>query len=163
MFHDFNYPAILAASSRAAWEIDDVIPQGARLDFSRLFMPEALARTAGLDGLSADEKRLLNQIRGHDYLCIFGLVEEFILPFILDHARPQLNGDDYRVRADQWERRLEQYPPSTTATLLVARRDELMRLNVTFAQEPGNAWRLAPRVAPTAAQLASRAAWLGGQ
>jgi hypothetical protein len=27
------------------------------------------------------------------------LVEEFILPFVLDHARPHLNGDDYRVRA----------------------------------------------------------------
>jgi hypothetical protein len=27
------------------------------------------------------------------------LVEEFILPFVLDHARPQLQGDDYRVRA----------------------------------------------------------------
>jgi hypothetical protein len=30
---------------------------------------------------------------------LFGLVEEFILPFVLDHARPQLNGDDHRVRA----------------------------------------------------------------
>jgi hypothetical protein len=99
MFHDFNYPSILAASSRAAWEIEDVIPDGARLDFTRPFMPEALARTAGLDGLSDDEKRILNQIRGHDYLSIFGLVEEFILPFILDHARPQLSGDDERVRA----------------------------------------------------------------
>jgi hypothetical protein len=26
-------------------------------------------------------------------------VEEFILPFVLDHARPHLHGDDYRVRA----------------------------------------------------------------
>ena len=69
---------------------------------------------------------------------------------------------DYRVRADQWDRRLDQYPPTTQATLLVARRDELMRLEVTFGQEPGNAWRLAPRVAPSAAQLATRAAWLGG-
>ncbi len=99
MIHDFNYPSIRAASSRAAWEIEDVIPAGARLDFTRPFMPEALARTAGLDGLSEDEKRILNQIRGHDYLCIFGLVEEFILPFILDHARPQLSGDEERVRA----------------------------------------------------------------
>jgi hypothetical protein len=99
MFHDFNYPAILASSTRAAWQIEDVIPDGARLDFTRPFMPEALARIAGLDGLSADEKRIFNQIRGHDYLSIFGLVEEFILPFVLDHARPQLNGDDARVRA----------------------------------------------------------------
>ena len=69
---------------------------------------------------------------------------------------------DYRVRADQWDRRLDQYPPTTTASLLVARREALQRLDVTFGQEPGNAWRLAPRVAPTQAQLATRAAWLGG-
>jgi len=98
MFHDFNYPAILSASSRAAWEIEDVIPSGARLDFTRPFMPEALARTAGIEGLSAREQLILNQIRGHDYLSIFGLVEEFILPFVLDHARTRL-GDDERVRA----------------------------------------------------------------
>ena len=70
---------------------------------------------------------------------------------------------DYRVRAEQWDRRLEQFPPTTRATLLVARRDQLMQLEVTFGQEPGNAWRLAPRVAPTPAQLATRAAWLGGR
>jgi hypothetical protein len=99
VFHDFNYPAILAASYRAAWEIDDVIPQGAALDFSRPFMPEALARTAGVEGLSDRERLILNQIRGHDYLSIFGLVEEFVLPFVLDHTRPQLSGDDERVRA----------------------------------------------------------------
>ncbi|MBK9164330.1 MAG: diiron oxygenase [Acidobacteria bacterium] len=42
---------------------------------------------------------MLNQIRGHAYLSIFGLVEEFILPFVLDHVRPSLDKDDYRVRA----------------------------------------------------------------
>jgi hypothetical protein len=30
---------------------------------------------------------------------MFGLVEEFILPYVVDHARPHLSGDDYRVRA----------------------------------------------------------------
>jgi hypothetical protein len=30
---------------------------------------------------------------------MFGLVEEFILPYVVDHARPQLSGDDYRMRA----------------------------------------------------------------
>jgi hypothetical protein len=99
MFHDFNYPTILAASYRAAWELDDVIPEGSRLDFSRPFMPEALARTAGIEGLSERERLILNQIRGHDYLSLFGVVEEFVLPFVLDHARPQLSGDDERVRA----------------------------------------------------------------
>lgn len=99
MFHDFTYPAILAASARAAWRIEDVIPEDARLDFTRPFMPEALARTADVDGLEAWERVVLNQIRGHDYLGMFGLVEEFVLPFVLDHARSRLNGEDARVRA----------------------------------------------------------------
>ena len=100
MFHDFRYPAILAASNRAAWQIDDVIIPGAALNFSRPFMPESLARTQGLTMLSDQEKLTLNHIRAHEYLCIFGLVEEFILPFVLDHVRPGLpEEDNIRVRA----------------------------------------------------------------
>jgi para-aminobenzoate N-oxygenase AurF len=97
--HNFNFKDVLAAQARGAWEIEDVLPAGSALDFSRRFMPEALARTAVLPLLGEDEARILNQIRGHEYLALFGLVEEFILPFVLDHARPQLNGEDYRVRA----------------------------------------------------------------
>jgi hypothetical protein len=81
------------------WRIDDIIGGKRRLDFWKPFMPESFARVEELSFLSADEKRILNQIRGNAYLCIFGLVEEFILPFVLDHARSQLQGDDYRVRA----------------------------------------------------------------
>src|SRR5688572_24996547 len=99
MYHDFNYEATLASSIRAAWQIEDVLPEGSQLDFSRDFLPEGLARTGSAPGLSAEQRRTLNHIRGHEYLSIFGLVEEFILPFVLDHARPQLNGDDSRVRA----------------------------------------------------------------
>ncbi len=99
MYQNFNFRDVLASSAKAAWQVEDVLPEVAELDFRRRFMPESLARTDGLDFLGDDEKRILNQIRGHEYLTIFGLVEEFILPFVLDHARPQLNGDDHRVRA----------------------------------------------------------------
>ncbi len=99
MHHNFNFRDVLAVSARAAWSIEDVLPADAELDYSRCFMPEGLARTARVPFLSDREARILNQIRGHEYLAIFGLVEEFILPFVLDHARPQLNGDDHRVRA----------------------------------------------------------------
>jgi len=100
MFHDFRYPAILAASTRAAWQIDDVISADAELDFSRPFLPESLARTAPLPMLSGKERLALNHIRAHDYLCLFGLVEEFILPFLMDHIRAELpTADDHRVRA----------------------------------------------------------------
>src|SRR6476620_10970897 len=99
MYHDFNYEATPANSLRAQWELDDVLGESQELDFSRLFMPESLARTAALDTLSPVEQRLLNQISAHQYLSIFGVVEEFILPFVVDHARPHLLGDDWRVRA----------------------------------------------------------------
>ncbi len=81
------------------WRVEDIIGGDKRLDFHKSFMPESLARVEPLTFLNPDEKRILNQIRGNAYLSIFGLVEEFILPFVLDHARPQLQGDDYRVRA----------------------------------------------------------------
>ena len=99
MYHDFNYEATLASSLRAQWQLDDVLRVDQELDFSRNFMPESLARTAALDTLNPFEQRLLNQISAHQYLSIFGIVEEFILPFVVDHARPHLLGDDWRVRA----------------------------------------------------------------
>jgi hypothetical protein len=99
VYRDFAYDAVLASSHRAAWQLDDVLPENASLDFSRPFLPEALARKDGAAGLLDAECLVLNHIRGHEYLAMFGLVEEFILPFVLDHARPLLNGDDYRVRA----------------------------------------------------------------
>lgn len=99
MYHEFSFPDVLSISARSAWQIEDVLPEGAQLDFGRNFLPEALARTGSATGLGQDERRLLNHIRGHEYLSIFGLVEEFILPFVLDHARSRLNGDDHRIRA----------------------------------------------------------------
>jgi hypothetical protein len=99
MYKDFNYEATLESSLRAAWKLDDVLAEDQELDFTRNFMPDGLARTAELDMLSADEQRLLNQIAGNTYLHLFGVVEEFILPFLMDHARDVLREDDYRVRA----------------------------------------------------------------
>ena len=99
MYHDFNYEATLASSLRAQWQLDDVLRADQDLDFTRNFMPESLARTAVLENLNPFEQRVLNQISAHQYLCIFGVVEEFILPFLVDHARPHLLGDDWRVRA----------------------------------------------------------------
>jgi hypothetical protein len=99
MYRDFSYDAVLASSQRAAWQLDDVLPAGAELDFARPFLPQALARTDAAPGLSEWERLVLNQIRAHEYLAMFGLVEEFILPFVLDQVRPFLNGNDYQVRA----------------------------------------------------------------
>jgi hypothetical protein len=77
MFHNFNFKDVLSSSFRAAWQIEDVLPQGAALDFARHFMPENLARTGGLAFLDADERRTLNQIRGHEYLALFAVAPAF--------------------------------------------------------------------------------------
>jgi hypothetical protein len=90
---------MLAASQRINWRVEDIIGGSKQLDFDKPFMPDSLARTASIGFLGDDEKLLLNQIRGNGYLYIFGLVEEFILPFLVDHARPRLAGDDARTRA----------------------------------------------------------------
>jgi hypothetical protein len=95
----FNFAETLAVSQRVNWRIEDIIGGDKTLDFSKPFMPEALARIGKLNFLDAQERLILNQIKGHTYLQIFGLVEEFILPFVLDHVRPSLDEDDYRVRA----------------------------------------------------------------
>src|SRR5262245_49532108 len=95
----YTYEGVLATSQRVNWKIDDIIGSDKRLDFGRAFLPEALAGVRKLDYLSPSEQRTLNQIRGLGYLVMFGLVEEYILPFVLDHARPRLATDDYRTRA----------------------------------------------------------------
>jgi hypothetical protein len=99
MQHKYSYQSALATSERIGWKVDDLIGGDKKLDFSKPFMPESLAQVKQLSFLTPQEQLTLNQIRGHEYLSMFGLVEEFILPYVVDHARPQLSGDDYRVRA----------------------------------------------------------------
>jgi hypothetical protein len=99
MQHGYSYAATLAASQKVQWQVEDIIGAQSRLDFTRPFLPESLARVESLDFLQPGEKLLLNQIRGHNYLYLFGLVEEFILPFLLDHLRAGPARDDARIRA----------------------------------------------------------------
>jgi predicted metalloprotease with PDZ domain len=69
--------------------------------------------------------------------------------------------DDFRVRVDGLDRRLEQYAPGRGVTVLVARRDELMRIPVTLGREPADTWRLEPRPDASPDQQARRKAWSG--
>lgn len=97
--HNYSYATCLAASERNRWRIEDVVGGCRRLDFTRPFLPESLAWVEILGFLSPVEKLALNQIRGHAYLQAFALVGGFILPFVLDHARPRLSEEHHRVRA----------------------------------------------------------------
>lgn len=95
----YDYRDTLAASQKVNWCIEDIIGGDKKLDFTKRFMPESLARVEQLPFLNSDEKRVLNQIRGNTYLTIFIIVEEFIVPYVLDHIRPSIDEDDDRARA----------------------------------------------------------------
>ncbi len=99
MTYQFTFKDCLDRAERIHWRVDELIGPDKRLNFTLPFMPEALARTEAMDFLTASARLTLNQIRGHAYLAIFGLVEEFILPFLLDNARPAIAGESYRSRA----------------------------------------------------------------
>jgi hypothetical protein len=99
MTFPYSFKDCLERAERITWRVEDLIGDDKPLDFSRPFLPQNLARTGELDFLTAEEQLKLNQIRGHAYLAIFGLVEEFILPFVLQHAQPDITGEAYRARA----------------------------------------------------------------
>ena len=94
-----SFEATYRASLRAAWDLDSVLQPAQELDFSRNFLPQSLARTGELSSLTIDEQRLLNQISAYEYLSLFIIVEEFILPFVMDHAREAAGEDRYGMRA----------------------------------------------------------------
>jgi predicted metalloprotease with PDZ domain len=71
--------------------------------------------------------------------------------------------DDVRVRPDGLPARLEQYKPGDKVSLLVARRDRVMRLDVTLGTEPGRAWRVEAVANPTEAQKQHLASFLGAE
>jgi hypothetical protein len=97
--HNYSYQSTLADAIKVNWRVEDLIGEDKRLDFSRPFLPESLAGVSGIGCLDAREKLLLNQIRGNSYLYLFGFVEEFILPFVLDQTRAAVHGDPVEVRA----------------------------------------------------------------
>ena len=97
--HNFSYEAALADSLKVSWRVEDLIGGDKRLDFTKPFLPESLAGSGRLSFLNDHEKLIHNQIRGFTYLYLFGFVEEFILPFVLDQARAAAHGDMTEVRA----------------------------------------------------------------
>ena len=68
-----------------------------------------------------------------------------------------ING--FRVRADQLVPRLDQYRPGEKATLIVARRDQILTLDAQFGTEPPRQWRLEVDPAADAAEQ-RRDRWL---
>jgi hypothetical protein len=96
--HNYDYGTILEASERVNWRLEDVIAERT-FDFGAPFLPDALAGVSEIRCLRPAEKLKLNQIRGFTYLAVFGLVEEYIVPSVLDHVRSGDRSNDREVRA----------------------------------------------------------------
>jgi predicted metalloprotease with PDZ domain len=67
--------------------------------------------------------------------------------------------DDFRIRASQFAARLENYKPGDRVSVLVARREKLTRVEITFGEAP-SAWQLELRPDATAAQKHHLDRWL---
>lgn len=70
--------------------------------------------------------------------------------------------EDYRVSADGWKERLEQYKPSDRASILIARREKLRRIDVVFGTEPKKVWQLEVDPDATEEQKERLKTWLDG-
>lgn len=93
-----DYASCIRSSEKVSWQLDDVMPEGAKLDFSRPFLPRVLAAPR-VACLSAAEQLMLNHLGGNAYLNIFAFVEEFILATVVQHAQAELFGDHDAIRA----------------------------------------------------------------
>jgi predicted metalloprotease with PDZ domain len=68
--------------------------------------------------------------------------------------------DEFRVRADRWDNRLDQYKAGDKVSLLVARREHLTRLDLTFGTEPARQWRIEVNPSATDTQTRQFSRWL---
>ena len=94
--HTYTYGACLRTSLAKAWTVDDCF-RGRHFDFAKRFLPDTIAGVDTIGCLALDEKRLLNQIRGNSYCHLFGFVEEYIVPQVMDQARADVYGDETRL------------------------------------------------------------------
>jgi len=68
---------------------------------------------------------------------------------------------DYRVRADQWDGRIETLRAGDTVSVLVARRDELMRFPIAIADPEPDRWQLRTAAEATPEQRERVRRWRG--
>jgi hypothetical protein len=95
----FDYKAVVKNSERVEWRLDDVLPEGTRLDFSRMFLPPALVPGDELRFLDDVQQRARNHITSNAYLNLFAFVEEYIIAMALQHAHAETFGDRDAIRA----------------------------------------------------------------
>jgi hypothetical protein len=94
-----RYAKCIEASKRMRWDIDRDVIRGREFDFTRKFLPDALARIDRFGIANADERRFLSQIQGRTYANMFALVERFISAKMLEVTRSHVLGDQVVVES----------------------------------------------------------------
>jgi len=94
-----RYAKCIEVSKRVRFDIDRDVIRGRRFDLSRKFLPDGISKVNELEFLTADEQRQLSQIQGRTYANMFGLVERFIGPKILEVSRDHWLGDQVKFEA----------------------------------------------------------------
>ena len=94
-----RYARALKASKRAHWDIDADVFRGRNFDFSHKFLPDGLSRVGELEFLTEAEARLMSQVQGRSYACIFGLVERYIGAKVLELSGQHWLGDQVALEA----------------------------------------------------------------
>jgi len=93
------YAKCVEVSKRIRWEIDRDVIRGRRFDFDQKFMPDGLSHVSRLPFLSGADRRFFSQVQGRTYANMFGLVERFIAPKVLEISRDHWFGDQNAFEA----------------------------------------------------------------
>jgi hypothetical protein len=94
-----RYAKCIEVSKRVRFDIERDVIRGRKLDFSSKFLPDGLARMDQLTFLTEGERRFASQIQGRTYANMFGLVERFIAPKVLEVSRQHALGDQTAFEA----------------------------------------------------------------
>ena len=94
-----RYAKCIEVSKRVRFDIDRDVIRGRKFDFSKKFLPDGISKVNELAFLGTDERRQLSQIQGRTYANMFGLVERFIGPKVLEVSRDHWLGDQTKFEA----------------------------------------------------------------
>jgi hypothetical protein len=94
-----RYARCVQVSKRVRWEIDADVIRGRDFDYTRTFLPSGLSKVDTLEFLDAGERRFLSQVQGRTYAYMFGLVERFIAPKMLQTSSQHWLGDQVALEA----------------------------------------------------------------
>ena len=94
----YSYGACLDQAHRVNWKVKDVLGTLA-FDRARPWLPEALSGGPGIHCLNPEEKRRLTHVEMGAYAHLFGFVEAFIAPLMVDLAWEIQPQDDVAFQA----------------------------------------------------------------